>query len=215
MFHLGFFVSNVDFHSGIFPVFPFYRTALFMEKLLLHTSLTTQTQKLHFQSIYFFRAAAFFKELRFRKSHFLAEVIFSEYLIFRNGTSTQQPLCENRKFSRGVTFRISYVLGGVIVWNKDIYRGALLIEAGTSAQHQFFRRATFLKKLAFFQERNITHYLLFLESCLFRTATFSKDVTYSSNHFRRATFSQHTSPEELLFYSYDSSPQLHLLFISQ
>ena len=62
----------------------------------------------------FIRAVAFFKELRFRKSYFLATVIFSEYLIFRNQTSTKQPLCENRKFFRVVTFRNSYFFGGLI-----------------------------------------------------------------------------------------------------
>ena len=82
----------------------FFRTASFSEKLLLHTSLTTLTQQLIFRRIYFFRAATFFKELRFRKSHSIAAVIFSEYLIFRNETSTEQPLCENRKIFRAVTF---------------------------------------------------------------------------------------------------------------
>ena len=68
------FFSNCDFASGICS--NFFRTVLFSEKLLLHTSLTTSTQQLLFRSIYFFRAAAFFKELRFRKSHFVAAVIF-------------------------------------------------------------------------------------------------------------------------------------------
>ena len=48
------------------------------------------------------------------------------------------------------------------------------------------------KKLIF-QKSNIPHYLLFLESCLFKRANFSKDATfYSSYHFRKATFLQHT-----------------------
>ena len=62
----------------------------------------------------FIRPVAFFKELRFRKSYFLATVIFSEYLIFRNQTSTKQSLCENRKFFRVVTFWNSYFFGGLI-----------------------------------------------------------------------------------------------------
>ena len=62
----------------------------------------------------FIRAVAFFKELRFRKSYFLAAVIFSEYLIFRNQTSTKQSVCENRKFFRVVTFRNSYFFGRLI-----------------------------------------------------------------------------------------------------
>ena len=94
----------------------------------------------------FFKAAAFFKELRFRKSHFLAVVIFSEYLIFRNETSNEQPLCENRKFFRAVPFRNSYFYGGVIAQNKDIYRRAPLIEAGTSA---FSKNILFLESYLF------------------------------------------------------------------
>ena len=101
------FFSNGDFPSGIFS--DFFRTVLFLEKLLFHISTTTSTHQLLFRRIYFFRPAAFFKEHRFRKSHFLAAVIFSEYLSFRNETSTEQPLCENRKFFRAATFRNSYL----------------------------------------------------------------------------------------------------------
>ena len=110
--YLFIYFANGDFRSSIFS--DFFRIALFSEKLLLHTSLTTSTQQLPFQSLNIFRPAAFCKELRFRKSHFLAVIIFSEYLIFRNETSTEQPLCENRKFFRAVTFRNSYFFGGVI-----------------------------------------------------------------------------------------------------
>ena len=62
----------------------------------------------------FLQSSCYFKELRFRNSHFLAAVIFSEYLIFRNITSTKQPLYENRMFFRAVTFRNSYFFVGVI-----------------------------------------------------------------------------------------------------
>ena len=92
----------------------FFRTDLFSEQLLFHASLTTSTQQLLFRSIYFFRAAAFFKELRFRKNNFLAAVIFSEYLIFPSENSTEQLLIVNRKLFRVVTFRKSYFFGGGI-----------------------------------------------------------------------------------------------------
>ena len=74
---------------------------------------TTSTKQLHFWSSYFFREAAFFDEIRFSKSYFLAvaAVIFSEYLFFGGKTSTEQPLLENRKFFRVVTFRNSYFFG--------------------------------------------------------------------------------------------------------
>ena len=147
IFILFYFFSNGSFPSGIFS--NFFRAALFSEKLLLHTSLTTSTQQLLFPSICFFRAAAFFKDLRFRKSHFLAAVIFSEYLIFRNKTSTEQPYCKNSKFFRAVTFQNSYFLGGVIAWNKDIYGRAPLIKADTSTQNQHFQKSYIFEKPSF------------------------------------------------------------------
>ena len=98
-----FFFWNSDFPSAIFSAF--FRTALFSERLLLHTSLT------HFFNTSF--GASILRSSIF-KSHFLAAVIFSEYLIFRNQTSTKQPLCENRKFFRAVTSQKSYFFGGVI-----------------------------------------------------------------------------------------------------
>ena len=132
--------------------FPFWHIQRFFRVNFgeVHTSLTTSTQRLLFRSIYFFRAAAFYKELRFRSSHFLAAVIFfSEYLIFKDETSTEQPLCENRKFFKAVTSRNSYFFGGVIAQNKDNYRRAPLIEAGTSAQHQLLQKSYIFEKPAF------------------------------------------------------------------
>ena len=68
----------------------FFRTALFSEKLLLH------------------------QIPGFPKSHFLAGVIFTEYLIFLSETFTEQPLMGNRKFFRAVTLRNSHFFGGGI-----------------------------------------------------------------------------------------------------
>ena len=49
------------------------------------------------------------EELRFWNSHFLAAIIFSEYLPFGSETSTEQSLLENRKFFKAITFRITYL----------------------------------------------------------------------------------------------------------
>ena len=49
--------------------------ATFSEQLFFFGEPTSTQQSL-FRSIYFFRAAAFFKELSFRKSHLLAAVFF-------------------------------------------------------------------------------------------------------------------------------------------
>ena len=133
----------------------------------------------------FLQSSCFFKELCFRKSHFLVTVIFLEYLIFRNETSTQQPLCENRKFFRAITFRNSYFFGGVIAQSKDIYRRAPLIEAGTSAQHQLFQKSYIFKKPTFpeeppfqsgnfFKRRNLLQKKAFQEGYFLATCFFIK-----------------------------------------
>ena len=137
----------------------------------------------------FLQSSCFFKDLRFRKSHFLAAVIFSEYLIFRNKTSTEQPYCKNSKFFRAVTFQNSYFLGGVIAWNKDIYGRAPLIKADTSTQNQHFQK-----------------------SYIFEKPSFPGELPFQSGHFsKRHYFLQqqpfqksykHIFSEELLFHSY-------------
>ena len=100
---MDFFFSNGDFVSGIFSGL-FQDSFIFGEVTSSHffnyfNTTVNLSEDLFLQSSYFF-----FKELRFRKSHSLAADIFSEYLIFRNETSTEQPLCENRKIFRAVTF---------------------------------------------------------------------------------------------------------------
>ena len=135
-----------------------------------------------FRSIYFFRATAFFKELRFRKSHFLAAFIFSEYLIVRNETSTEQSLCENRKFFRAVAFLKSYFSGGVFAQNKDIYRRAPLIDAGASAQHQLFQKSYVFKK-AIFSEKKYSALL-----------TFSRELPFCSSHFFKRRYLLYQEP---------------------
>ena len=140
---MGIFFFNGDFLSGIFS--DFFRTALFLEKLLLHISLTNSTQLLLSQSIYFFRASAFFRELRFRKDHFLTAVIFSEYLISRNEASTEQPLCENRKFFREVTFQKSYFFGGLI----ELLRVKYLQKSSFDRSRYFCTASAFSEELHF------------------------------------------------------------------
>ena len=85
-------------------------------------------------------------------------------------------------------------------------------KAGTSAEHQLFQKSYILEK-SIFQKSNISHNLPLLESYLFRGITFSKDAIFYP--FRKATFLQHTFSEELLFHSYASFPELHLLCISK
>ena len=168
--------------------------------------LATFSGQLYFQRSYFFtllqsncfgktvtlseqlfpQRSCFFEELRFRESPFFAAVIFTEFLIFRKETSTEQPLLENRTFFRAVTFRNSHFFGSGIAQNKNIYRRAPLSKQTLLHNISFFRRATSSKKLIF-QIKNITYStfseeLPFLEGPLFQktlpsiTATFSEEL---------------------------------------
>ena len=111
--------------------------------------------------------------LLFENSHFFAGVSFSEQLLFQSETSTEQPF---RKPLTAVVFRGSYFFRRNYLGQRYLKKN-YVIKAGTSAQHQPF------------QKSNIPDYLLFLESCLFRAAIFSKDATfYSSYIFRRVIF---------------------------
>ena len=125
-------------------------------------------------------------------------------------TFTEQPLLENMKFLRGVTFWNSYLFGGGVFQNTIILRRSTFSKQVLRHRINFFRRVIFWKMLVF-QKSNILRYLHFLEKYLIIAATFSKDVTFDRGYiFRKATFSK-----ELLFHSYNSFPQPYFLYISQ
>ena len=163
--------------------------------------VTTLTQQLLFRDSCFFPL--------FQNSHFFAGVIFSEQLLFRSENSTEQHFLRRGDFLKQLLFGTAIFFGRT----KKISKKELLFQS-------FLTALTFSEKLYFgknyFSENHFPHYLLFLESCLFRAITFSKGTSfYNSYLFRRATFLQHTSSEELLFYSYGSFSQSHFLFIRQ
>ena len=165
--------------------------------------VTTSTQRLLFRCSYFFRTAAFstFSEQSlFRWSYFFRIASFSEWSIYRVATSWEQEVVYGSQFSEQLFF--SEELFRIKISNRE------LLFCG----RYFCTASDFSEKLHFgkliFQKSNISYHLLFLESCLFRATSFSKDATfYTSYLFRRAAFLQHTFSEELLF------PQLHFLFI--
>ena len=170
----------------------FDATVTFLEQLFLHSSY-------------------FFEELPFRNSHFLATVIFSEYLLSRSKTSTEQPLLRNRKFIRAATFQNCYLFGREIVKGKDSHRRTRFSNQVLLHSINFFREDTFSKKLIF-QKRNIPYYLIFwratfLERLLFQMTLSSIAATFSEEPLSQNVFLQKS-------YSYASSPQLHILFIS-
>ena len=98
------FFSNSDFPSRM--CCDFFRTTLFLERLLFHTFL----EWLPRHSSYNFGADIFSEQLLFSpfsEQPLFAAVIFSEELLFQNENSTEQPLLENEKFFMAVTFRNS------------------------------------------------------------------------------------------------------------
>ena len=65
----------------------------------------------------------------------------------------------------------------------------------------FCAGSTFSEALLFGKINNL-HYLLFLNSYFARVVAFWKELTFHSSYFfRRATFSEHNFPEELLFHN--------------
>ena len=171
--------------------------------------VTTSAQQLLFRGTYFFRTAAFFP--------FFRTVTFSQQLFFQNSFFFRAKILQSSHFLR-IRSPLCQLLFGTAAFSLfriKISKRALSSKQVLLHSINFFRKATFWKKLVF-QKSNIPHYLLFLESCFFRAVTFSKDSTfYSSYLFKRATFLQHAFSEELLFHSYASFPQLHFLFIRQ
>ena len=88
-------------------------------------------------------------------------------------------------------FGTTTILGKGIVYNENIYRKATFWSRYFGTASIFSKELHFWKKLIV-QKSSILYYPLFLESYLFRVATFSKDAIFYSNYlFRRATFSQH------------------------
>ena len=97
------------------------------------------------QRSYFFRAAAFLRSSFFRTVNF-SQLLFQNSFFFQDKTSTEQPLLENRKLFRAVTFRNNHFLAEELFRKKDIYRRATFskqvllhiinfFKAGTSAHH--------------------------------------------------------------------------------
>ena len=173
--------------------------------------VTTSAQQLLFRGSYIFRTASFFsffitvtflQELFFQNSFFFGAKILQSSHFLRIGGSLQQSLFGTAMFSEKL-FRIKISKKELLFQSRYFCTG-----------YQPFQKSHALEKTDF-SENQFPHYVLFLESCLFRATTFSKDaIFYSSYFFRRAAFLQHTFLEELLFHSYDSFPQSYFyLFV--
>ena len=147
----------------------FVTTVSFSEQLFLQSScffeeLFFQNNRF-FLSSYFFQNSYFFRATLLASSHSLRVESSSEQLLFGTGIFLTEEL-----------FRIKISTAELLFPSRCFCTASM-----------FSEKLLFGKKLTF-QKSNIPHYLLFLESYLFRAATFSKDTA--------------------------SFPQLHFLFIS-
>ena len=135
--------------------------------------------------MYFFRAAAFLKFSVFERVISLQQSFFSEYLIFRNKIFVKT----------GSSFGQLLLGTATFLWTICLEQRYLLKSSSDRSRYIYLRSISILRSAKILENP------LFTESYLFIAATFSKDVTfYSSNLVRRATFSQHTFSEKLLFH---------------
>ena len=140
----------------------FFRTALFSEKLPLHTS----SEQLLRHNSYFFGAAVsgnllFFDELLFQNNHFFAAAIFfrivtfPEWSFYQAATTWVQDVLYGSYFSEQLSF-----------WRKNCLdwrylQKSYFFEAVTSAKHQLFQKSYILEKKRIFQKINMRHYTFF------------------------------------------------------
>ena len=111
-----------------------------------------------------------FSQLLFQNSFFFKAKLLQSSHFLTLGSYLEQLLFEATIFLAKELFR-----------KKDIYRRTTFSKLFLHIIN-FFRKATFWKKLLI-QKSNALYYLLFLESCLFRAAAFSKDATFYSITF--------------------------------
>ena len=135
------FFPNSDFSSRM-PC-DFFRTTLFLERLLFHnfSEWLLRHNSYIFGADIFFRAAAFFSF--FQNSHFVAAVIFSEQLLFQNENFAEQPILENEKFFMAVTFRNScFSLFRIKLPKKELlFQGRYFYTASTFPEKLHFGKS--------------------------------------------------------------------------
>ena len=150
--------------------------------------VTTSTQQLLFRSSYFFRAAAFWGGLFFQNNHFFrSSYFFQNSYFFRAKLLASSHFLRKESSSGQLFFETATFLAEELFRIKIPTEELLFPSRYFCTASMFSEKVHFGKKLTF-QKSNIPHYL-FLESDLFRAATFSKDTTfYGSSVFGRATF---------------------------
>ena len=143
----------------------------------------TLFQSNYFDTIVIFQGSCFFQELFFQNNHFFRSSYF-----FRNSYFFRVTLLARSHFLRIESSSGQLLFGTATFLAEKLFRIKIPTEELLFPSRYFCTASTFSEKLQF-GKSNIPHYILFLESYLFRAATFLKDTTfYGSSVFRRATF---------------------------
>ena len=110
-----------------------------------------------------------------------------------------EELVPNKDIYRRATFSNHVLLHSINFFRIDIFLTKVLI------QKVFFLEQLRFKKKLIFQKSTIPKCILFWRATFSEWLLFQKTcLSISSYCFRRATFSQHTFSENLLFHSYSS-----------
>ena len=169
-----------------------FKTTLFSEKLLLHTSSeyllwynSSFLEQLFLQSSSYFWGSPFSKQSLLRSS-----CLFQNIYFFR------EKLLPSKHFLRIGSYLGKLIFGTANFLVEELFRIKISTEELVFWSRYFCTASTFSEELKY----SIPYYQLLLESCLFRGATFSKEATFYSNYLsRKAMFLQHSFTESYYF----------------
>ena len=193
----------------------FNRTVTLLEPLFLQNSC--------FFKIFLFERVIPLQQLFFQNTSFFGVELLPSSHFLRIGNSLGQLLfgTATEQLSQFLLLKvtISYQglastlnsLGEGIAQNKDAYRRGLLLNQALMHSISVF----YIFEKVNFSEKKYSAFSTFSEELLFQSSHFFKrhyllqQLPFQKSYFLTTYFS-----EELLFHSYASSPQLHLLFMN-
>ena len=151
----------------------------------------------------FLQSSCYFQELLFRKSHFLASVIFSEYLIFWSETSTEQNFLNIGSYLGQLLFGKGTFLAEELLRIKIFTEELLCRSRNNEAQHQLYQKSLFSEK-AKFLENEYFAFSIFSGELHFRETTFSKRITqlpFQKSYFLTTYFFRRAAILQISFFS--------------
>ena len=184
----------------------YFRAALFLKKLLIHSFSKQLFSKYQtFSEQFFLQDSSIFWGAPFSEQSLFPSIFFS---FFQNIY-----LFRAKLLRRNQTLRIGNSLVQLPLrtfTNRRYLQKNCFFEPDSSVQYQLFQKKQDFGKSYFFRKAKFSITYFFWRAN-FLTLFSSIATFYSSYIFRRASFLQHTFSEELLFHRYPSFPQLHFL----